>query len=161
MSNFLTKKNCTSNIYVLSMNCVNFGWTDQAEIFCGHSRVAGGCYWLKKIKKMLSQFFLNIFFPRAKPCPSAKFKHFFQIGITLKLFDQKPKFNELQRSLNYLHWVKSRIANSNPHKSFTKKSCRGPEVLFPPPSIRMKQSLYLIEVLIFEYFLLLKIYCFV
>ena len=25
------------------------GWTDWAEIFCGHSWLAGGCYRLKKI----------------------------------------------------------------------------------------------------------------
>ena len=42
------------------------GWTDWAEIVCGHSWVAGGCYRLKK----------SNFFPRATPGPSANFIYY-------------------------------------------------------------------------------------
>ena len=41
------------------------GWTDWAEIFCGHSWVAGGCYRHK------IHFFQFYFFSRATPGSSA------------------------------------------------------------------------------------------
>ena len=42
------------------------GWTDWADIFCGHSWVAGGCYRLKKFKFFFQNFFFRKFFyPRA------------------------------------------------------------------------------------------------
>ena len=44
------------------------GWTDWAEIFCGHSWVAWGWYRLKIQKKKISTFF-----SRATPGPSASF----------------------------------------------------------------------------------------
>ena len=41
-------------------------WTDWADIFCGHSWVAGECYRLKKRKLFFSKFFFsNSFFLRA------------------------------------------------------------------------------------------------
>ena len=45
------------------------GWTDWAELFCGHSWVARGFH---RLKNSMIFFLLNfiIFFPRAKSCPS-------------------------------------------------------------------------------------------
>ena len=56
-----------TNFVILSIHIFPWGHvTDWAEIFCGHSWVAGGCYRLKKF----SNFFLH-FFPRATPGLSA------------------------------------------------------------------------------------------
>ena len=39
------------------------GWTDWAEIFCGHLWVAGGCYRLKKNSNFFPEnVFIKIFF---------------------------------------------------------------------------------------------------
>ena len=52
------------------------GWTELANIFCGHSWVAGGCYGLKKKTKIIfQQFFFNICFPRATSGPSASYTY--------------------------------------------------------------------------------------
>ena len=50
------------------------GWTDWAEIFCGHSGVAGGCFRQKKSIIFLKTFLKkikNFFFLRATLGPSA------------------------------------------------------------------------------------------
>ena len=52
-------------------------WTEWADIFCGHSWVAGGCYRLKKTKKM----FFQIFFSRATPGLLASFIYSYNLII--------------------------------------------------------------------------------
>ena len=56
--NNLYNKTRHSYIYIFVAYSRPNGWTDWAEIVCGHSWVAGGCYRLKK----LDFFFQNIFF---------------------------------------------------------------------------------------------------
>ena len=55
-------------IFIISFVCMYDaysrpnGLTDCAEICCGHSGVAGGCYRLKEFEIFLSTFFFNFFF---------------------------------------------------------------------------------------------------
>ena len=55
------------------------GWTDRAEIFCGHLGAVWGGYRLKKSKFFflenffVKNFLFKFFFPRATPGPSASY----------------------------------------------------------------------------------------
>ena len=64
--NQIIEKSIYSFIYILKQDIRTLyvayrrpnGWTDWAEIFCGHSWVAAGCYRLNKILKSFLQIFL-------------------------------------------------------------------------------------------------------